>query len=152
MLMNKKKITIISPKQAKSGYRFIFEGPTHICLSCNYLSACVDNLESGRIYEIKKVLKKKMDCKLHEDEGSVVEVEEITYPVNMKSQAAVLDAIFRFEPIECEKKECPNNESCIPQSLKKGDICKILEITKSISCPLGLNLVSVQLERQSQVS
>jgi uncharacterized protein (UPF0179 family) len=150
--MNKKKITILSPKQAKSGYRFIFEGPTHICLSCNYLNACVNNLESGRIYEIKKVLKKKMDCELHEDAGSVVEVGEIAHTVNIKSQVAVLDALLRFEPIECEKKDCQNIEFCSPQSLKKGDICKILKITKSISCPLGLNLVSVQLERQSQPS
>ncbi len=146
--MGRAKVTIISPKQARRGYRFIFDGLASPCLPCSYLNACVGNLEVGRIYEVKNVLKKTLECRLHEERGCVVEVDEIVHHANIKPQAAVQDALIRFEPIECETVDCPEYGKCNPVGLRVGDPCKVVAVGEATSCPRGVRLALVQLARE----
>ncbi|MEM3393760.1 MAG: UPF0179 family protein [Candidatus Methanomethylicia archaeon] len=68
-------ITLVNSNVAKNGYKFVFEKPSEICLTCNLRKVCVERLEQGRIYEIIKVRDKKHFCKLLNDFVSVVEVK-----------------------------------------------------------------------------
>ncbi len=148
MILSKGFVTIIGSKQARKGYRFIFDGLARPCLTCDYQNACVGNLEVGRVYEIQKVMKKSLQCQLHEGEGRVVEVIESLYDVNIKSQTAMSDVILRFEQIECTRVDCPEYEKCRPLGLQPGNRCRVVKVGKTVSCFLGLKLTSVQLKRE----
>ncbi|WP_455364197.1 UPF0179 family protein [[Eubacterium] cellulosolvens] len=150
--MSKGFVTIIGSKQARKGYRFIFDGLARPCLTCDYQNACVGNLEVGRVYMVQKVMKKTLQCRLHEGEGRVVEVIESLYDVNIRSQAAMLDVVLRFELIDCTRVGCPEYEECRPVGLQAGDRCRVVKVERAISCPVGLKLTSVQLKREPRLS
>ncbi|MEM4246330.1 MAG: UPF0179 family protein [Candidatus Bathyarchaeia archaeon] len=150
--MKKRILTIISPMQARKGYRFIFDGAPAPCLSCGYLSACAENLEVGRIYEVLKVMKKSLECRLHGGKGQVVEVSEAVHDANIRSQAAMPDVVLRFEPLECGLDSCPESGRCRPLGLRPGDRCRVVRVGGAAPCPAGLGLTSVLLERELQPS
>ncbi len=152
MILSKGFVTIIGSKQARKGYRFIFDGLARPCLTCDYQNACVGNLEVGRVYMVQKVMKKTLQCRLHEGEGRVVEVIESLYDVNIRSQAAMLDVVLRFELIDCTRVGCPEYEKCRPVGLQAGDRCRVVKVERAISCPVGLKLTSVQLKREPRLS
>ncbi|MEM3506492.1 MAG: UPF0179 family protein, partial [Candidatus Bathyarchaeia archaeon] len=64
---------IINKAQARIGFKFIFEGASQSCLNCEYYSACVKNLEKGRLYVVSKVMDKTLTCKLLKSIGRIVE-------------------------------------------------------------------------------
>ena len=130
----------------------MFDGLARPCLICDYQNACVGNLEVGRLYMVQNVMKKTLQCRLHEGEGRVVEVIESLYDVNIRSQAAMPDVVLRFEPIECTRVGCPEYEECRPVGLQAGDRCRVVKVERAISCPVGLKLTSVQLKREPRLS
>ncbi|MEM3516199.1 MAG: UPF0179 family protein [Candidatus Bathyarchaeia archaeon] len=144
------KITIIGKHQARLGYSFLFNKPLTLCLKCKYYKVCMEGLESGRIYVIKKVLKKAIDeCKIHFNGGKLIEVEEAKIEANINSKEAILEAIMEFHPIECKNILCKNYSKCSPLGLRNGDKCKVVKVLDKVTCPLGFPLVFVHLQRLS---
>ena len=143
----RRRITIVGVDQARLGYTFLFQGPASMCKSCNFHKVCVENLESGRVYRIVDVGKKKLLCKLLQGEGFVVEVEESPIEVCIDRRLAIRDAIITFNPASCGILTCGNYEKCIPIGLAAGDRCKVTESGEAVQCPEKLELVRASLLR-----
>ncbi|WP_455277097.1 UPF0179 family protein [[Eubacterium] cellulosolvens] len=146
---DKKIITIIGPKQARIGFRFLYQGTSDTCNVCKYQNACLDNLEEGRIYSIKKVKNKKLPCELHGSQGRVVEVVEDPIEAAIEKHIAIQDALINFNSLECDALECENIIKCNPLGLFNGDKCKVIKIMDVIDCPKGFEISSVLLQRWS---
>ena len=143
----KRRITIVGVDQARLGYTFLFQGPASMCKNCDFYNVCVENLESGRIYRIIDVGKKKLFCKLLQEEGFVVEVEESPIEVWLDRRLAIRDAIITFNPLTCSISDCENYEKCIPAGLLAGDRCKVIESGQVVQCPEKFELVLAWLLR-----
>jgi len=143
----KRRITIVGVDQARLGYTFLFQGPASMCKNCDFYNVCVENLESGRIYRIIDVGKKKLFCKLLQEEGFVVEVEESPIEVWLDRRLAIRDAIITFNPPTCSISGCENYEKCIPAGLAAGDRCKVIESGQVVQCPEKFELVLAWLLR-----
>jgi uncharacterized protein (UPF0179 family) len=151
-LGEKKIITIVGPKQARVGFKFLYKGISDTCKECKYSNACLNNLQEGRIYSIKKVKSKKLPCELHGGEGRVVEVFEGPVEAAIEKHAAIQDALINFNLLECDAFECENIIRCNPLGLFNGDKCKVIKIMGVLDCPKGFEISSVLLQRRlSQV-
>lgn len=145
---DKNIITIIGPKQARIGFRFLYQGFSDTCKACKYHNACLDNLDEGRIYSIKKVKNKKLPCELHGGQGKVVEVVEDSIKAALEKHVAIQDALINFNSLECDTLECENRIKCNPLGLFDGDKCKVIKIMDVIDCPKGFEISSVLLQRR----
>ncbi|MBS7655289.1 UPF0179 family protein [Candidatus Bathyarchaeota archaeon] len=143
------RITIVGKNQAKVGYAFLFNKPSSICIKCKYYKPCMGGLEAGRVYIVKKVLNKVFECKLHFEEGNLVEVDEADIEANIDAKLAILEAIIDFHAIKCRNVSCENYFKCAPLGLRNGDKCKIVEVYEKVTCPLGAPLSFVRLHRLS---
>jgi len=143
----RRRVTIIGVNQARLGYAFLFQGPASLCKNCDFYNVCVENLESGRLYRIVDLGKKKLPCKLLQEEGLVVEVEESPVEVCLDRRLAIRDAIITFNPVSCGISDCENREKCIPVGLVAGDRCKVIESGQVVQCPEKLELVLASLLR-----
>jgi len=142
-----RRITIVGVNQARLGYAFLFQGPTSMCKNCDLYKVCVENLESGRVYRIVDLGKKKLSCKLLQEEGFVVEVEESPIEVCLDRRLAIRDAVITFNPASCGIGGCENHEKCIPVGLVAGDRCKVIESGQVVQCPEKVELVLASLLR-----
>lgn len=145
---DKKIITIIGPKQARAGFKFLYQGFSSTCKVCKYHNACLDNLEEGRTYSIKKVKNKKLPCELHGGQGKVVEVVEGPIEAVIEKHIAIQDALINFNSLECDTLECKNRIKCNPLGLFDGDKCKVIKIMDDLDCPKGFEISSVLLQRR----
>ena len=118
-----------------------------MCKNCNLYKVCVENLESGRVYSVVDLGKKKLHCKLLQEEGFVVEVEESPIEVCLDRRLAIRDAVITFNPASCGISGCENHEKCIPVGLVAGDRCKVIGSGQVVQCPEKLELVLVSLQR-----
>jgi uncharacterized protein (UPF0179 family) len=146
-LGDKRIITIIGPKQARVGFKFLYQGFSDTCKVCKYNNACLDNLEEGRTYSIKKVRSKKLPCELHGGEGKVVEVFEGPIEAAIEKHIAIQDALINFNSLECDTLECENRIKCNPLGLFNGDKCKVVKIMGVLDCPKGFEISSALLQR-----
>jgi uncharacterized protein (UPF0179 family) len=142
------KVTLIGKKQARIGFRFLFEGEAGICSSCSIKKVCVGNLKQGRIYEIVKISDKSFPCILHSEKAVVVEVSEPLIDAAIFSKTAISGALIKYEKHTCDKWDCKNWNSCFPSGLTQGDRCRVAKVKASLSCPLGIQLLLVSLEMQ----
>jgi len=142
--LSNSKITLINKAAAKIGYKFIHEGGTKDCQKCPLKKVCIDNLETGRIYEVVKIRRKEHPCLVHEDKVVIVEVIEAAIEAAIKTRIAIEGVIIRYRPVECDEK-CSNRIICQPRGLERGDRVKIEKIKEKINCPRGLKLVKASL-------
>lgn len=143
----KKIITFVGLKQARRGFSFLNEGPLRECESCKLFKVCTAKLETGRVYVVSEVRDKVFPCPIHEDGVQVVEVVEPSIETNIESRLAFPCGIITFQPQTCEDASCPNYWKCVPQGLKAGDKCKVVEVKEQVVCPLSRHLVSAILQR-----
>ena len=142
-------ITLVGSSQAKRGFSFSYEGPLEECVKCALLKVCGEKLEAGRVYAVTKVRNNVFPCEVHEKGVRVVEVVEPDIETNIGRRFAFPRSIITFQPQECTGTSCLNYEKCVPQGLRAGDKCKILEIMDqtAVLCPLNRPLVSATLQR-----
>lgn len=141
-----RKYTMVGRGQARAGCLFIYKGPAGVCKECERYGSCVEPLEPGRVYLVKHVTFKRFPCSLHGPDARLVEVEESIYDVNLESRAAVLNALVKFKPFECDQ-PCPQRERCFPVGLVEGDRCRVVEVGLTVHCPMGRRLSSARLQR-----
>jgi uncharacterized protein (UPF0179 family) len=148
----KGKVTLIGERQARVGFRFIFEGATELCSRCEVRNVCLGNLEAGRMYEVSKVLKKRFPCLLHFEDAVVVEVDEPPLDAAVESRIAISNALITYMKVDCANTACENWRRCSPAGLVEADRCKIVEVKGLLQCPLKMQLHWVSLQRQPQAS
>ncbi|WP_455280227.1 UPF0179 family protein [[Eubacterium] cellulosolvens] len=146
------KVTLIGKKQARIGFRFLFEGEAGLCSGCSVKKVCVGNLKHGRLYEIVKISDKSFPCILHSEKAVVVEVSEPLIDAAIFSKTAISGALIKYEKHECDKWDCNHWDRCFPSGLTQGDRCKVAKVKGSLSCPLGVQLLLVSLQMQDEVS
>ena len=144
-LSNRRIVTLIGSGQAKPGTVFIHKGPGSKCVDCEYFRVCVQNIESGRVYEIAGVRDKFLPCKQYETEMRVVEVTDAKIPSSLPTKQAMPGAIVVFQALECRNEGCESYEMCFPLGLKAGDRCEVLEVTETFQCSLGASRKKVVL-------
>jgi len=93
---------------------------------------------------------KAFSCKIHEEGVRVVEVVEPDLEVVIESRLAFPCGIIPYQPQECRQISCTNYKKCVPQGLKKGDKCKIVEVSGQVKCPLDRSLVLAMLRRSTE--
>ena len=146
--MAKKVLTLIGVRQAKVGYKFVFERLLPECKLCDLYQVCMESLEPGRVYVVIGVRDIFHSCPIHEKGVRVVEVQEAEVEATVKSQFAVEGGIITFNPIKCENADCPYVSLCMPIGLRPGDKCKIVRVGERIKgSPCGLSLVRVLLQK-----
>ena len=143
-------ITLVGSRQAKKNFMFIHEGQLDECTGCTLFNVCMANLELGRVYTVKVVRDKVFSCKVHEEGVRVVEVVKPDLEATVERRLAFLGGIVSYQPQECVDSSCVHYGACVPQGLKKGDKCKILEVNRQVKCPSGRSLVlaKVQLSKE----
>ena len=149
--MLKKKMTILGPAQARLGYLFAFKEIPTLCLACEYKKACLENLDKERIYTVKKITSKELQCILRKSKGILVEVEEADIDLLIREEIAIPSAVLTYEPSICPE-NCLTYTLCHPLGLKSGDRYVISKVKKSVSCPNGTKLVSVKAHRIKEFS
>lgn len=140
-------ITLVGQRQARRGFSFLNEGSLKECESCSLLKVCVAKLEAGRVYVVVDVRDKIFPCPIHEEGVQVVEVVEPNIEANIEHRIAFPCGIITFQPQTCKESSCRYYGSCIPQGVKAGDKCKVVEVKEQVVCPLNLRLVSAVLQR-----
>src|SRR4030043_2117379 len=95
------KVTLIGKKQARKGFRFLFEGEAGLCSGCSVKKVCLGNLKSGRLYEIVKISDRGFPCVCHSEEAVVVEVNEPLIDAAIFSKTAISGALIKYEKHEC---------------------------------------------------
>lgn len=124
-------ITLVSSAIAREGYTFIHQGETpKDCKTCRYKATCIDNLEKGRRYTIKKVKNIQHPCLLGET-VTVVDVSEPEILLFIDSKLAFEGMSVAYTP-ECDG--CDAAERCMPVGLKKGDKIQVVEILGDAPC------------------
>ncbi len=141
-------ITLIGKKMAKKGLKFQYIGPAEECDNCRFRATCLDSLEEGRFYIIRKVKETEQYCKLHEDHKvKVVEVEKAYIKALVNSKSAFEGSIVSLSTPICDE-ECEYHDLCFPEGLKGNDRCKIIKNFGKTDkkCIQGYELSEVLLE------
>jgi uncharacterized protein (UPF0179 family) len=146
------KVTLIGERQARIGFRFLFEGVADICSRCEVKNVCLGNLEPGRLYEVNKVLRKRFPCLLHSEDAIVVQVEEPPLETAVQARIAVNEALVTYSKNDCRNISCEYRKKCFPLGLAEGDRCKVVKVEGLLPCPLREQLLLVLLQRQSKAS
>jgi len=148
--MNKERrnlVTLVGLRQAREGFTFVQERPSKECDRCKLFKACVAGLEPDRVYEVVSVRGKRFPCRVHEGGVQVVEVMEKNIEACVDARFTVTSAVITFQPQNCGDTSCENYIRCVPEGIRKGERCKILDIKEKIVCPLGLHLFLSLLRR-----
>ncbi|MBS7624029.1 UPF0179 family protein [Candidatus Bathyarchaeota archaeon] len=140
-------VTLVGVGQAKVGELFVHKGSGVKCAECRYFNVCVKNLESGRLYRIVGLRNRVLKCEVYEVDMRVVEVVEAEILAAVPSKQAIKGVLLIFCSQRCEKQDCNNYDLCLPEYLRDGDRCEVVEVYGSISCPKGLQLSRVLLRR-----
>ena len=130
-------VTLVGKGQAEVGKAFIHRGPGSKCVNCKYYKVCVENVESGRVYEIIKIRDKTLFCEQYEIEMQVVEVVNAKITAATSAKQAIPGAVITFRTPRCEEEKCVFHDICFPEGLKSGDRCVVLEVIQNVQCPLG---------------
>ncbi|MBS7651343.1 MAG: UPF0179 family protein [Candidatus Bathyarchaeia archaeon] len=144
------KVTLLGEGQARIGYRFLYENIEGLCVECDVRNVCMGNLESGRVYEVRKVSGKRFPCILHAGPAVLVEVEEPHVEVAIQPRLAIIDAIITYTSSKCSNPTCEHWDKCYPKGLVDGDRCRVVEVKDSLSCPSEGLLLLVSLQRCPQ--
>lgn len=142
-----RKVTVVGEAQARVSYAFVFNGPANPCFKCKYYKACLEGLERGRVYVVRNVLDKVLECTLHSGAGRLVEIEEGVIEAAVEAKKAILGALIEFREVECGNQACGNRGLCNPVGLRDGDRCRVVEAGGKVTCPLGFRLLFVRLQR-----
>ncbi|MHA1114888.1 MAG: UPF0179 family protein [Candidatus Heimdallarchaeum aukensis] len=145
------KITLIPKNVANLGYVFSHVGELPECAQCKLRSVCIDALVKGKNYKVVEIKKKEHVCLIDETKMVVCKVEEINPVIIIKKEKnlPVMEGLtLTIEPIECDEIFCENYEKCI-RDLEQGfRKVKIKKEFKKVDCPLGYDLVEVEVEKQ----
>ncbi len=142
------RVTLIGDRIARPGSTFVFMGPQPECRECKLKSACLQ-LDKGGLYEIVKSrdIHHEGGCRYHEDGVRVVEVQAALLLASVKTMLAIKGSIVEYTNLICSNHECENFYRCHPNGLERSMKVRIVDISNTLTCPLGYDLTEVQVER-----
>jgi uncharacterized protein (UPF0179 family) len=142
----KKIITLIGPRMAHIGEKFVFNGPVKECYNCKLYQACTGNpnLEIGRVYEILNVRGLKHNCLISEDGVITVEVSEAQITLMVQARYAIEGLVITYQPTVIEPQLV---ELFKPEGLKPGDKIRIVKVWKEKQTYNNETFVKVTVER-----
>lgn len=140
-------ITLVDSRKARTGYEFIAYPAPGECKSCTLLKVCIGNLETGRKYRVLAPREKEHECAIF-GLVRVVEVGEGSILGSLNKNKVYIGSKITYEPQSCGELFCDNSRYCIPEGLRKGDVCRIEEVLGKLECDRGLELQLVRLRRE----
>lgn len=141
-------VTLISPRTAKEGFQFLFNGPTEACSDCRLVGVCLRALEQHRLYKVVGVRETNHPCGIHADGVVTVQVIEPEVEIAVKKRFAVKGANITFEPpVKCDPSCNQLKSVCAPPFLTNGDRLKVTEILGNAQCPIEDDLSLVRVSR-----
>ena len=107
------KITLIGEQLASPGTEFVYRGESAACEGCPYRNQCL-NLTVGRRYRVTETRDSgSLECAVHANGVTAVEVEPAPVLANVTSNAAYAGSRAELEG-SCPYTECPSHEFCEP--------------------------------------
>ncbi len=124
---------VLVPKYlARAGEKFQFVEYSSRCFECKYRAACVEGLVPGRVYLIKDVKDKELECPIH---GLMVPAKVVVsdLEVAIPAKIAVRGATIIYNrPWRCSSLTCKYYSACFPVGVIPGDRIKIEELLEEV--------------------
>lgn len=139
-------VTLVDSRKARLGYEFIPYTGVEECRLCALSEVCIGNLEAGRRYRVVALREKEHECAVF-GIVRVVEVEESVILGSLEKSRVYLGSKVTYEPPGCGELFCDNSRYCMPEGLRRGDVCRIEGVLGELKCDKGLRLQLVRLRR-----
>jgi uncharacterized protein (UPF0179 family) len=142
-------LTLIGTRLATEGEEFVYQGESDACEGCPYRDQCL-NLTVGHRYEVTALRENAntLDCAVHDDGVTAVEVE----PVGMKANVPSANAYSGSKSTlggDCPHTGCPSHEYCVPLGADQNEEYRIASVDGEPPheyCNLDRDLTLVELE------
>ncbi len=129
------RIVLVPKYLARIGEKFQFLEYSDRCFECKYRAACIEGLIPGRVYIIKGIKDKELECPIH---GPMVPARvfvsdvEVAIPAKIAVKGAT---IIYNRPWRCGSLTCKYYPVCFPIGVIPGDKIRIEEFLGEIpSC------------------
>ena len=140
-------LTLVGTRLAADGEEFVYRGESAGCEGCPYRKQCL-NLEIGTRYRITAVRDgEQLDCPVHEDGVTAVDVEPATFEANVPSKGAYAGSKISLAGT-CPHTDCPSHDLCEPLGAEMDEEYRIVEILGDPPheiCHLDRSLTKVRL-------
>jgi len=138
-------ITLVGASGAEPGREFYYLGPIEECRDCRLKGVCF-NLEAGSRYRIVEVRDQRHECREQEgDMVAAVVVEKVPTPGAVPKKSSIEGSVVTFQPSGCGRIGCPNYMLCNPIGKADGAKCSVVAVNGDLECPIGRDMVSVDL-------
>ena len=139
------QITLVGRALAEVGKEFYFEGPNWKCQECKLRNVCF-NLEDGARYKVTEVRTQEHDCPDFDgDKVVAVMVEKIPTPASVPKKQAIEGSVITYQVSKCQNISCDNYWRCHAHGKEDGVRYTIVKMYNKMDCPLGEELVAVDL-------
>ncbi|MFB6164815.1 MAG: UPF0179 family protein [Haloarculaceae archaeon] len=107
-------VTLVGTRLADADTEFVYRGEASACEGCPYRDQCL-NLTEGRTYRVTSVRENAstLDCEVHDDGVTAVEVEPASVLANVDSHSAYAGSKASLEG-PCPHAGCPSHGFCEP--------------------------------------
>jgi uncharacterized protein (UPF0179 family) len=120
-------VTLIGEHLASPGTEFVYGGESAACEGCPYRDQCL-NLTVGRRYRVTELRDSgSLECAVHADGVTAVEVEPAPVLANVASNAAYAGSKAELEG-PCPYTDCPSHEFCEPAGAAFDEEYRIAEV------------------------
>ncbi|WP_330631426.1 UPF0179 family protein [Halocatena halophila] len=141
-------VTLIGTRLAEEGHEFVYQGEAPACEGCPYRNQCL-NLTEGVRYEITAVRDSStLDCGVHDNGVTAVDVEPTTVEANVPSTGAYAGSNAQLEG-SCPHTDCPSHPYCEPMGVTFDESYQITDVIGEPPhdfCMLDRNLTLVELD------
>ena len=121
-------ITLVGTRLAEVDQEFVYRGESSACEGCPYRDQCL-NLSEGVRYRVSDVREgaQTLDCAVHDDGVTAVEVEPTGMTANVPSRNAYAGSKAKLAGA-CPHTECPSHEFCEPNGADFDEDYQIAEV------------------------
>jgi len=149
------QVTLIGTRLADEGQEFVYRGEAAGCEGCPYRSQCL-NLDEGVKYRVTDVREnaQTLDCAVHDDGVTAVEVEAVPVRSNVASKQAYAGNRTTL-PGPCPHVDCPSHELCVPDGAEMDAEYRIEEVVGEPPhefCALDRDLTTVRFAPRTDQS
>lgn len=139
-----RRVTVVGERWARVGARFLNEQPCEVAATCPVAKAC-QTLPWDREFHVVGVRGVHHGaCVVHEGGAHVVEVEETPLRASL-DVAKTRGTAARWTPPVCHIRACPNWDLCFPHGPRAGAEYALSRVDGKLDCPMGYDLVGVEL-------
>ncbi len=136
--------TLVTEALAEIGVKFrVVTHPK--CSTCKLFRICVGTLRPGFEYEVVEVRSTKHTCPLTGAVMRVVRARPLPAKVAVLQRTAVEGIIVRYEPLDCDERNCSYWRFCVDTPIRRQERVRIERIVGILNCPRGLRLSLVEV-------